>query len=52
MIKKMEGLEKLKELKILNLANNNLFLVEGLDNCPLLQNLTLTRNYLSEFASL
>ncbi len=52
MITKMEGLDKLKELKILNLANNNLFVVEGIDSCSLLQNLTLSRNYLSDFASL
>ena len=48
----MEGLDKSKELKILNLANNNIFVVEGLENCMLLQNLTLSKNYLSDFTSL
>lgn len=48
----MEGLSKLKELKVLNLSNNNIFVIEGIDNCLLLQNLTLSNNYLSDFASL
>lgn len=52
MIKKIENLEKLKELKILNLANNNIFVVEGLSELPQLQNITLSKNYLSDFASL
>ena len=52
MIKKIENLNKLKELKILNLANNNIFVVEGLSELPQLQNITLTKNYLSDFASL
>jgi dynein assembly factor 1 len=36
----------------LNLSNNNIFTIEGLSELPQLQNLTLTRNYLSNFNSL
>jgi len=45
-------LEKLKELKILNLAHNTIFHIQGLSELPLLQSLTLSQNYLSEFSSL
>ena len=48
----MSGMDHLKNLKVLNLTNNNIFTVDGLFNCSLLQNLTLSKNYLSDFASL
>lgn len=48
----MQGFSKLKELKVLNLANNNIFIIAGLADCLLLQSLTLNHNYLSDFASL
>ena len=51
MIKTMDGLDHLKELKVLNLANNNIFFIDGLQNCRLLQSLTLSHNYLSDFTS-
>lgn len=47
----MEGLDKLKELKILNLSNNTIFTISGLFECSQLQNLSLNKNYLSDFAS-
>ncbi len=52
MIKKIENLDKLRELRILNLSNNNIFVVEGLSELPQLQNLTLNKNFLSDFHSL
>jgi Leucine-rich repeat (LRR) protein len=48
----MEGLSKLKELKILNLANNTIFTISGLAECTALQSLTLTHNYLADFMSI
>ena len=48
----MEGFDKLKELKVLNLSDNTIFTISGLFNCPFLQSLTLNKNYLSDFASL
>ena len=51
MITVIEGLEKLKELKVLNLSNNTIFSISGLFDCALLQSLTLNKNYLSDFAS-
>ena len=52
MITEIEGLDKLKELKVLNLSNNTIFSISGLFDCVQLQNLTLNKNYLSDFASL
>lgn len=52
MIKRIENLEKLKQLRVLNLSNNNIFIVEGLAELPLLQSLTLSKNFLAHFASL
>lgn len=37
---------------MINLSNNNIFILEGLDQLVQLQNLTLTKNYLSDFDSL
>jgi Leucine-rich repeat (LRR) protein len=47
----MEGMDKLKELKVLNLSNNTIFKIGGLFNCSVLQSLTLAKNYLSDFGS-
>lgn len=30
MIKRIEGMERLRDLRILNLSNNNIFAIEGL----------------------
>jgi hypothetical protein len=47
----MSGIDHLKNLKVLNLSNNNIFTIDGLFNCLVLQSLTLNRNYLSDFSS-
>ena len=41
----MEGLSKLKELEYLNLAVNNITLIEGIHGCESLQKLDLTLNF-------
>lgn len=46
-IPKIEGLRKLKELGYLNLALNNLEIVEGLDRCESLKKLDLTCNFVT-----
>jgi len=51
MITEMRGMEQLKNLKVLNLSNNNIFSIDGLFYCPVLQSLTLSNNYLSDFTS-
>lgn len=48
----MENMESLKQLRVLNLANNNIFIIEGLSELGQLQNLTLSKNFLSGFTSL
>merc|ERR1711920_466385 len=46
-IPKMEGLNKLKELKYLNLALNNIAKIEGIEGCESLNKLDLTVNFVS-----
>lgn len=43
----MENLNKLWELQYLNLALNNIDVVEGLENCDSLEKLDLTCNFIS-----
>lgn len=42
----MENLNKLRELEYLNLALNNISLIEGLENCDSLNKLDLTCNFI------
>lgn len=42
----MEGLNKLKELEYLNLALNNISVIEGIDGCESLRKLDLTVNFI------
>ncbi|CAD8090532.1 unnamed protein product [Paramecium primaurelia] len=44
-IEKMENLYKLRELEYLNLALNNIKLIEGIENCESLMKLDLTVNF-------
>lgn len=44
-IPKMEGLNKLKELKYLNLALNNISKIEGIEGCESLNKLDMTVNF-------
>lgn len=44
-IPKMEGLCKLKELEYLNLALNNISLIEGIEGCESLKKLDMTVNF-------
>lgn len=44
-IPKMEGLNKLKELEYLNLALNNISMIEGIEGCESLKKLDLTVNF-------
>lgn len=44
-IDRMENLRKLKELKYLNLALNNISLIEGIGRCESLEKLDLTCNF-------
>lgn len=41
----MENLNKLKELEYLNLALNNISIIEGIDGCESLKKLDLTVNF-------
>eukprot|EP00971_Amphidinium_carterae_P177835 3527039-Amphidinium_carterae.3 len=41
----MEGLNKLKDLEYLNLALNNISIVEGIEGCESLKKLDLTVNF-------
>ena len=41
----MEGLNKLKELEYLNLALNNISMIEGIEGCESLKKLDLTVNF-------
>lgn len=43
----MENLDKLRELEYLNLALNNIEMVEGLENCDSLYKLDLTCNFIN-----
>ena len=43
----MENLHKLKELNYLNLALNNISLIENIDRCESLSKLDLTCNFIS-----
>lgn len=47
LISKMENLSRLKELTYLNLALNNVTLVENVDGCESLEKLDLTCNFIS-----
>lgn len=42
----MEGLNKLKELEYLNLALNNISMIEGIDGCESLRKLDMTVNFI------
>jgi len=44
-IPKMEGLNKLKELEYLNLALNNISMIEGIEGCESLNKLDMTVNF-------
>jgi protein TilB len=44
-IPKMEGLNKLKELEYLNLALNNISMIEGVEGCDCLKKLDMTVNF-------
>lgn len=44
-IPKMEGLSKLKELEYLNLALNNIGMIEGIEGCESLKKLDMTVNF-------
>jgi protein TilB len=44
-IERMEGISKLKELEYLNLAINNISLIENVRNCESLQKLDMTLNF-------
>lgn len=46
LIDKMENLNKLRELEYLNLALNNIEIIEGLGNCESLNKLDLTCNFI------
>ena len=52
MIAKIEGLDKCKQLKMVNFSNNNIFKLEGLEQLPELQTLIITDNYLKTFEDL
>lgn len=43
----MENLHKLRELEYLNLALNNIKVIEGIENCESLMKLDLTVNFIS-----
>ena len=43
----MENLSKLKELDYLNLALNNIDVIEGLEGCESLRKLDLTANFVN-----
>ncbi len=43
----MENLDKLRELEYLNLALNNIDMIEGLANCDSLNKLDLTCNFIT-----
>jgi len=45
-IPKMEGLNKLKEMNYLNLALNNIEMIEGIEGCESLHKLDLTVNFI------
>ena len=45
MIEKIENLTRLKELEYLNLALNNISMIEGLEGCESLNKLDLTANF-------
>lgn len=44
-IPKMEGLNKMKELEYLNLALNNISMIEGIEGCESLKKLDMTVNF-------
>lgn len=47
LISKMENLSKLKELTYLNLALNNIEVIEGLEGCESIEKLDMTCNFIS-----
>ena len=47
LIEKMENLNKLKELKYLNLALNNISIIEGLENSESLEKIDFTCNFIT-----
>jgi len=42
----MEGLNKLKELEYLNMALNNISMIEGISGCESLKKLDMTVNFI------
>ena len=50
-IPRLEGLVHLKRLTYLNLAINNIKLIEGLEGCEVLEKLDLTLNFIAEYES-
>ena len=44
-IEKIENLNKMRELEYLNLALNNIKVIEGIENCESLMKLDLTVNF-------
>jgi len=42
----MEGLNKLKELEYLNMALNNISMIEGISGCESLRKLDMTVNFI------
>ena len=50
-IRYLENLQKLQELKYLNLAINNIKRVENLDYCECLEKLDLTANFVDDLLS-
>ena len=45
-IERLEGVNKLKELEYINLAVNNVGLIEGIKGCESLQKLDMTLNFI------
>lgn len=52
LIPKIESVSRLKELNYLNLALNNVALVEGLEGCEMLEKLDLTVNFIGDLRSI
>nr|XP_027212240.1 protein tilB homolog [Penaeus vannamei] len=52
LIAKIENLGRLRELEYLNLALNNIEVIEGLERCESLRKLDLTANFVSELTSI
>ncbi|XP_047494652.1 dynein axonemal assembly factor 11-like [Penaeus chinensis] len=52
LISKIENVGRLRELEYLNLALNNIEVIEGLERCESLRKLDLTANFVSELTSI